>query len=65
MQQEEMVPNPNGFFDNLDVLGPAELRRKSSLSFVSKKQRLELQLQRITEREEKLAQARAKKEADL
>ena len=41
------------------------MKKKGHLSFMTKRQKIEMQLARITEREEKLQTARAKKEADL
>jgi hypothetical protein len=60
-----MIDNKDGFFDNLDLLNSKELKKSSSISFLSKKQRLEAELARINEREQKLILARAKKQADL
>ena len=60
-----MVVNRNGFFDDLEPLHPRELRKHGGISFQSKKQRMEMELARINEREEKLRMSKAKKEADL
>ena len=60
-----MMPNRNGFFDGLEPLSSKELRKHGGISFQSKKQRMEMQLARINEREEKLRLSKAKKEADL
>ena len=60
-----MVQNRNGFFDNLEMLSSKELRKKGSISFLSKRERAQFQLERILEREQKLQLAKAKKEADL
>ncbi len=60
-----MIPNRNGFFDNLEPLSVKELKKKGSINFLSKKEKMELQLARINEREEKLKIAKQKKEADL
>ena len=64
-QQQQMIPNRNGFFDNLEPLSAKELRKKTSLSFLSKRERMQFELARINEREQKLQLAKAKKEADL
>ena len=56
-----MVPNRNGFFDDLEPLAGKELRKHGGISFQSKKQRLEVELARIEEREEKIALSKAKK----
>jgi len=60
-----MVPNRNGFFDNLEQLSAKEMRRKGSISFLSKKDKLQFELERINEREEKLQLSKRKKMADL
>ena len=60
-----MIPNKNGFFDNLEVLSAKELRKKGSINFLSKRERTQFELDRIIEREQKLQLAKAKKEADL
>ena len=60
-----MIPNKNGFFDNLEVLSAKELRKKGSINFLSKRERAQFELDRIIEREQKLQLAKAKKEADL
>ena len=62
---EEMIPLREGFFEGLDILSAKEMKRKGNLTFLSKRQKMEMELARITEREEKLKAARAKKEADL
>ena len=49
-----MIPLREGFFDGLDVLSAKEMRRKGNLSFMTKRQKMEMQLARIAEREEKL-----------
>lgn len=64
-RQQLMIPNPNGFFDNLEPLSTKELCQKSSISFLTKRERMQFELDRINEREQKLQLARAKKEADL
>ena len=56
-----MVSNRDGFFDDLDLLPPKELKKNASISFLSKRQRLEAELVRINERDQKLQLARAKK----
>ena len=48
---EEMVPLRDGFFDGLDVLSAKEMRRKGNLSFLTKRERMEMELARIAERE--------------
>ena len=60
-----MIPNRRGFFDNLEPLNVKELKRKGSINFLTKKERLQFELERINEREEKLRLAKMKKEADL
>ena len=49
-----MVKNKDGFFDNLEMLSAKELRKKSSINFLSKRERAQFQLDRILEREQKL-----------
>ena len=63
--QQQKIPNRQGFFDNLEMLSAKELRKKSSINFLSKRERTQFQLDRIHEREQKLQLAKAKKEADL
>ena len=65
LPKQQMVQNRNGFFDNLKMLSTKELRKKGSISFLSKRERTQFQLERILEREQKLQLAKAKKEADL
>ena len=60
-----MVPNPDGFFDNLEELPKAELKKGGSISFLSKRERLANQLRRLEERQHKLEVLKLKKEADL
>ena len=65
MKEQEMIVNHNGFFDDLGTLNSKQLRQKGSISFLSKKQRIQMELARIDQREEALKAARAKKQADL
>ena len=65
MQMQGKFPVREGFFDGLEVLSSKDLRKKTSVSFLSKKQKLEMQLARIQEREQKLQLAKEKKEADI
>ena len=60
-----MIPNKGGFFDNLEPLSIIELKRKGSVNFLTKKEKLQFELERLNEREEKLRLAKMKKEADL
>ena len=60
-----MVPNPNGFFDNLEELPAHELKKGCSISFLSKRERLANQLRRLEERQQKLEVLKLKKAADL
>ena len=60
-----MIPNVGGFFDNLEQLTAQELRKKGSIRFLSKRQKMEFELERINERQQKLKLSKAKKEADL
>ena len=60
-----MIANRNGFFDGLENLSQKELRRKGSIKFLSKREKLQFELERINERQRKLELAKAKKEADL
>ena len=48
-----MIPNRNGF-DNLEMLSVKELKKKGSISFLSKREKIQFQLDRIKEREQKL-----------
>ena len=60
-----MIENRNGFFDGLDELSVKQLKKHGGVSFISKKQRLEFELQRLNERQQKLELAVLKKQADL
>ena len=60
-----MIPNVGGFFDNLEQLTAQELRKKGSIRFMSKRQKVEFELERINERQRKLEKSKSKKEADL
>ena len=60
-----MIPNKGGFFDNLEPLNFKEMKRKGSINFLTKKEKLQFELERLKEREEKLQLAKRKKEADL
>ena len=63
--QQMMIPNKGGFFDNLEPLSVKEMKRKGSINFLTKKEKLQFELERIKEREERLQIAKRKKEADL
>ena len=54
-----------GFFDNLEHLTAQELRKKGSIRFLSKREKMQFELERINERQRKLEMSKAKKEADL
>ena len=56
--QAQKFPIREGFLDGLEVLSGKDLRKKSSINFLTKKQRLEMQLARIQEREQKNQLAR-------
>ena len=45
-----MLPNYNNFIDNLPELSAKELKKGGGVSFLSKRQRLEMQLERLDER---------------
>ena len=60
-----MIPNIGGFFDNLEHLTAQELRKKSSIRFLSKREKMQFELERINERQRKLEKSKSKKEADL
>ena len=42
--QKQMIPNRGGFFDNLDPLNVKELKRKGSVNFLTKKEKLQFEL---------------------
>jgi hypothetical protein len=44
-----MVPANEGFCENLPELSAREIKKGSGISFMTKKQRLELQLNRLDE----------------
>jgi LAS superfamily LD-carboxypeptidase LdcB len=60
-----MVPNHNGFVNNLPELSAKELKKGGGVSFLSKRERLEMQLERLEEKKNKLELAKQKKQADL
>ena len=60
-----MIPDNNGFWDGLRQLDGKDLKKGGGISFLSKKQRLEMQLLRLDEKQETLNQAKQKKQADL
>ena len=60
-----MIPNREDFFTGLEMLDSRQLKKKSTISFLSKRERMENQLALINERQQKLELAKAKKEADL
>ena len=49
-REQQMIADPSGFFDNLEPLSVADLRRKGSVSFLTKRTRMEMELARINER---------------
>ena len=64
---EPTIPNHNGFFDNLPPLSAAELRKGSGfkINLLTKRQKKEQQMARIEEQELRIAEAKAKKQAEL
>ena len=60
-----MVPGNNGFCDSLPELTANEHKHGGSISFLTKKQRLEMQLNRLEEQQKKIELARQKRQADL
>ena len=60
-----MIPNNNGFMDNLPELSAKEMKKGSGVSFLSKRQRLEMQLERLEEKKNRLELSKQKKQADL
>ena len=60
-----MIPCRDGFFDDLEPLSARDMRKKGSINFLSKREKMEMELERIHEREEKLQLNKQKKEADL
>ena len=63
--QQPMIPNHNGFMDNLPELSAKELKKGGGVSFLTKRQRLEMQLERLEEKKNRLELAKQKKQADL
>lgn len=51
--------------DNLPELNAKELKKGGGVSFLTKKQRLEMQLERLDEKQKQLELAKQKKQADL
>ena len=49
-----MIQNRNGFFDNLEMLSVKELKKRGSINFLSKREKMQFELDRINERERKL-----------
>ena len=65
IEQLPMMQGLEGFFENLPELSLKEQKKAGGMSFLSKRQRIELQLARMDEREQKLKETREKKMADL
>jgi hypothetical protein len=69
VQRDELVAplieNKNGFFDDLPALGVKELKRQGGVSFLSKRQRLEYDMQRLEQRQQKLELAKLRKQEAL
>ena len=60
-----MIPNNNGFMNNLPELSAKEMKKGGAVSFLNKRQRLELQLERLEEKKNRLELSKQKKQADL
>ena len=60
-----MIPSNNGFLDNLPELSAKELKKGGGVSFLNKRERLEMQLERLEEKKNRLELAKQKKQADL
>jgi hypothetical protein len=64
-QQQFMIPINNGFMNDLPELSAKERKRGGGISFLTKQQKLEMQLQRLEEKQQKLELSKQKKQADL
>ena len=60
-----MIPNPNGFCDDLKPLSAKELKKGGGINFFSKQERLETQVQRLEERRESLRDTILKKRGEI
>lgn len=61
-----MVNDPTGFLRRMQPLSAKEMRKKGAgINFLTKREKTEMQLARLQEKEEKLQVAKRKKEADL
>ena len=61
-----MIDDPNGFFGRMQPLSAKEMRQRGcQINPMTKREKAELALKRIQEKEEKLQLAKQKREADL
>ena len=61
-----MIDDPNGFFSRIQPLSAKEMRKRGGcINPLSKREKAQIALERILEKEEKLKLAKQKKEADL
>ena len=60
-----MVPENNGFCENLPQLTAKQLSKRTGISFLSKKERLTLQMNRLEEKQKELELSKQKKQAQL
>ena len=61
-----MIKDPNGFFMKMQSLSAKEIRKRSGyINPMAKREKAEMALERLREKEEKLQLAKQKKQADL
>ena len=53
-----MIPNNNGFVNNLPELSGKELKKGGGISFLNKKQKLEMQLERLEDKKNRIELAK-------
>ena len=60
-----MIPNNNNFVNDLPELSAKDLKKGGGISFLTKRERLELQLNRLDDKQKKIDDLKQKKQADL
>ena len=60
-----MIQGPAGFFDGIAPLSGKELKRGGGVSFLSKRDRLQMQIDRLEEKMKEAETLKQKKQADL
>ena len=65
MAEMKMIPKREGFFEKLEPLEGKKARKKGSLNFISKKEKVEQQLAILKQRQEQAQAQMRRKEAQL